>query len=68
MIRISSLGPEDILEDSIFTWHFSARSGDSWGGTMIADSLAFAPGDTVEAEYRPTPWSATARAVLDALG
>uniref|UniRef100_UPI001F2177AC FG-GAP repeat domain-containing protein n=1 Tax=Falsiroseomonas oryziterrae TaxID=2911368 RepID=UPI001F2177AC len=35
--------------DSIFTWRFEASSGASWGGTFVADSVLYAPGDTVAA-------------------
>ena len=33
--------------DSIFTWRFQALSGDSWGGTLVADSVAHATNDVV---------------------
>jgi hypothetical protein len=45
------LGAANILEDSVFTWRFNAHSGDSWGGTMIADSVAFGPGDSVQTAF-----------------
>lgn len=32
------------LADSIFTFTFTANSGDAWGGTFVADSAAFAAG------------------------
>ena len=48
---MSALSPENAQEDSIVTWRFSARNGDRWGGTMIADSMAFAPGDSVETAF-----------------
>ena len=44
-------GAGNMLEDSVFTWRFSARSGDSWGGTLIADSMAFDPGDSVQTAF-----------------
>jgi hypothetical protein len=37
------------LPDSVFTWQFTATNGDSWGGTLIADSILFNPGDTIAA-------------------
>jgi hypothetical protein len=37
------------VPDSIFTWIFVAVSGDRWGGTLVADSAAYAPGDTIPA-------------------
>lgn len=44
-IRLASSDPN--LPDSVFTWRFLATSGDQWGGTLIADSALFAPGDTL---------------------
>jgi hypothetical protein len=48
---MSPLSSTDMLEDNIFTWRFNACSGDSWGGTLIADGVAFAPGDSVETAF-----------------
>ena len=50
-MSVLPLGAGNMLEDSVFTWRFSARSGDSWGGTMIADSIAFEPGDSVQTAF-----------------
>jgi len=35
------------LPDSIFAWRFTAEGGAAWGGTLVADSALFAPGDTI---------------------
>ena len=48
---MSPLNSGDMLQDSIFTWRFNARSGDSWGGSMIADNVAFGPGDSVQTAF-----------------
>jgi hypothetical protein len=37
----------DGLADSIYTFTFTAASGDAWGGWMVADSTAFSAGFTL---------------------
>ncbi|WP_439595443.1 hypothetical protein [Falsiroseomonas sp.] len=39
------------LADSIFTWVFNAFSGDALYGTLLADSVAWAPGDTLRTDH-----------------
>ncbi len=34
----------DNVTDSIFTWTFTANSGDSWGGTLVDDSTRYVVG------------------------
>ena len=51
LMSVLPLGAGNMLEDSVFTWRFSARSGDNWGGTLIADSMAFDPGDSVQTAF-----------------
>ncbi|MGG5809874.1 hypothetical protein [Falsiroseomonas sp. CW058] len=44
-----------IPADSLFTWSFTARSGDRWTGVLYDAAAAFQPGDTVptaEGSYR----------------
>ncbi|MGG5821418.1 hypothetical protein [Falsiroseomonas sp. HW251] len=42
----SSLNRDDV-PDSIFYWVFEASSGNSWGGWLVLDSSAAAPGDVI---------------------
>jgi hypothetical protein len=39
------------LPDSVVTWRFLADGGDSWGGTLIADTGAYAAGDTLPGAF-----------------
>jgi hypothetical protein len=38
---------EEAQPDSIFTWIFEALSGNRWGGTLVLDSAALAPGHSI---------------------
>ena len=39
------------VTDSIFTWTFTATSGDSWGGSLVEDSSRYEVGSTVDTAY-----------------
>lgn len=39
------------LADSLFTWSFTANGGDMMFGTLLADSVAWAPGDTLRTAH-----------------
>ena len=41
----------EALPDSLFTWVFTANSGDILQGTLLADSEAYAPGDEVRTAH-----------------
>jgi hypothetical protein len=44
----------DTVTDSIFTWTFTANSGDSWGGTLVDDGTRYVVGsilDTAQGRY-----------------
>ncbi len=44
---ISSQAGDPGLPDSIFSWRFEATSGDSWGGTFVADSALYEAGQAI---------------------
>ena len=40
-------GTDPLSPDSLYTWIFLADSGDSWGGTLVADTGLLAVGQTI---------------------
>jgi hypothetical protein len=44
---VGSAAADNAVADSIFTFVFTAASGDAWGGWFVADSAAHAPGSTL---------------------